>query len=66
MKYKCMVDGCKIKGCKVDNPELEQWVELVCGEILDCDGEYIIKNGTYLCHKNSIMGKCFFRKDTNG
>lgn len=62
MKYKCVTDGFKTRGYKVNNPEYERWVPVVNGEILDCDGEYIVKNGISLCHKDSILGKYHFRK----
>lgn len=62
MKYKCVTDGFKTRGCKVDNSESGNWVRVVNGEILDCDGEYIVRNGISLCHKDSILGKYHFRK----
>ena len=61
MKYKCVTNGFKTRGCKVDNPESEKWVSVVNGDILDCDGEYIVKDGVCLCHKDSILGKYHFR-----
>lgn len=62
MKYKCVTDGFKTRGYKFDNSESEKWVRVVNGEILDCNGEYIVKNGISLCHKDNILGKYHFRK----
>ena len=62
MKYKCVTNGFKTRGYRVNNPEYERRVPVVNGEILDCDGEYIVKNGISLCHKDSILGKYHFRK----
>ena len=62
MKYKCVTNGFKTRGYRVNNPEYERWVPVFNGEILDCDGEYIVKNGISLCHKDSILGKYHFRK----
>lgn len=61
MKYKCITNGFKTRGFKVDNPESEKWVSVVNGDILDCDGEYIVKDEICLCHKDSIIGKYHFR-----
>lgn len=46
MKYKCVTDGFKTRGCKVDNSESGKWMRVVNGEILDCDGEYMLNNFT--------------------
>ena len=62
MKYECVTNGFKTRGCKVDNPESEKWMTVFNGDILDCDGDYIVKGGVYLCHKDSILGKYHFRR----
>lgn len=51
VKYKCVTNGFVKEGCTVYN-----------GEILNCEGDYIVKNGVLLCHKDSIIGKYHFRK----
>ena len=62
MKYICVTNGFKTRGCRVNNPESEKRISIVNGEILDCDGEYIVKNRIPLCSKDSILGKYHFRK----
>lgn len=31
-------------------------------DVLECEGDYIVKDGVSLCHKDSILGKYHFRK----
>ena len=62
MKYKCVTDGFKKTGYLVDNPDLIKRETVYNGDVLECEGYYIIKNGVSLCHKDSIMGKYHFRK----
>lgn len=62
MKYKCVTDGFKIRGYKVNNPDSEKRVTVINGDILECSGEYIVKDGVSICHKDSILGKYHFRK----
>ena len=62
MKYECMLDGFKTRGYIVNSPGSEKWMSVSNGEILECDGEYIVKDGVALCHKDSVLGKVYFRK----
>lgn len=62
MKYKCVTDGFKIRGYEVNNPDSEKRVTVINGDILECIGEYIVKDGVSICHKDSILGKYHFRK----
>lgn len=61
MKYKCVTNGFKIRGCKADGSD-EQEVQVVNGDVLETDGDFIVKDGFILCHKDSILGKYHFRK----
>lgn len=58
MKYRCITNGFAKRD--MDNPG--QWISVSNGEIVECDGEYIVKDGVRLCHKDSIMGMYHFRK----
>lgn len=58
MKYRCITNGFKTR----DKQNPEKWISVSNGEIVECDGEYIIKGGARLCHKKSILGKYHFRK----
>lgn len=62
MKYKCVTDGFKTRGYKNNNLDSEKWVSVVNGDVLESDGDYIVKDGVSLCHKDSILGKYHFRK----
>ena len=62
MKYKCVTDGFKTRGYKNNNLDSKKWVSVVNGDVLECDGECIVKDGISLCHKDSILGKYHFRK----
>ena len=63
MKYKCVTDGFEIEGCVIDNPDYAEKVSIAKGEVLECvDREYIVKDGVYVCAKNSILGKYHFKK----
>ena len=48
MKYKCVTDGFKTRGYKINNPDSEKWVSVVNGDVLECDGECIVKDGISL------------------
>ena len=50
------------EGYLVDNPDSEKKETVYNGDILNCEGDYIVKNGVLLCHKDSIIGKYHFRK----
>ena len=63
MKYKCVTDGFEIEGCVIDDPDFAKKVSIANGEVLECiDGEYIVKNGVYVCHKDSVLGKYHFKE----
>lgn len=62
MKYKCVTDGFKIIGYRINNLDSEKCVTVVNGDVLERDGDYIVKDGVSICHKNSILGKYHFRK----
>lgn len=62
VKYKCVTNGFTKEGCLVDNPDSEKKETVYNGDILNCEGDYIVKNGVLLCHKDSIIGKYHFRK----
>lgn len=62
MKYKCVTNGFKTRGCRVNNPNSEKQVTVINGDVLEFDGDYIVKDGVSLCHKDSILGKYHFRK----
>lgn len=63
MKYKCVTDGFKTDGYIIDDPDFNRKVSIVRGDILECvDGEYLVKDGVYVCKKDSILGKYHFKK----
>lgn len=62
MKYKCVTDGFKTRGYKNNNLDSKKWVSVVNDDVLECNGDYILKGGVSLCHKDSILGKYHFRK----
>ena len=62
VKYKCVTNGFTKAGCLVDNPDSEKKETVYNGEILNCEGDYIVKNGVLLCHKDSIIGKYHFKR----
>lgn len=61
MKYKCITEGFKTRGCKADL-DCEKWIKVVNGEILSTEDDYIVKDGFLLCHKDSILAKYHFIK----
>ena len=62
MKYKCITDGFKTRGYKANDPDSKQWIKVINGDVLEGDGDYILKDGVSICHKDSILGKYHFRK----
>lgn len=63
MKYRCVTNGFKIKGYEITNPDNERSITVKHGDVLDCEGDYIVKDSVSLCHKDSILGKYHFRKE---
>lgn len=62
MKYKCVTDGFKTRGYRINNLDSEKCVTVVNGDVLESDGDYIAKDGVSICHKDSILRKYHFRK----
>ena len=62
MKYKCVTNGFKIRGYRVNTSDSVKHVTVISGDVLDCVGEYIVKDGVALCHNDSILAKYHFRK----
>lgn len=62
MKYRCVTNGFETTGYEIKNPDKERSITVKNGDVLDCEGDYIVKDGVSLCHKYSILGKYHFRK----
>lgn len=60
MKYKCITNGFTTIAYKVKNPDELKKIKVEKGEVLECEGEYILKNGFCLCHNKSIFAKRHF------
>lgn len=62
MKYKCITNGFKIKSYSKNNPDIKKEISVFNGDVVNCEDEYILKNGFIICHKDSILGIYHFRK----
>lgn len=62
MKYKYVTNEFKTRGCRANNPDSEKWVIVINRDDLECNGDYSVKDGVSLFHKDSILGKHHFRR----